>query len=119
MAQFPLLKTGAVTQYPSVRELSFGTNVTSFIDGSEQRFREIALPVLRWKVKLHAIDAREMNAIEQFFVSRQGSFGSFEFTDPWTATVYPDCSFESPTLDTQYISNSRAGAQISIRNNQA
>ena len=77
MASFPLLKTGAVGQYPSSREVSFSTEVMRFVDGGEQRFRELRAPVLRWTIHLHNVDAAELEAIDNFFISQQGEFGSF------------------------------------------
>ena len=41
MANFPRLTTGAVTQYPSSRNLTYSTYVLRFVDGREQRFREL------------------------------------------------------------------------------
>ena len=41
MSDFPKLRTGVVAQYPATRELRFSTSVTSFLDGSEQRYRDL------------------------------------------------------------------------------
>lgn len=38
---FPTLKTGATLQYPAQRATAFSTDVVRFVDGSEQRFRDI------------------------------------------------------------------------------
>ncbi len=45
MNEFPKLKTGAVLQYPAAKRLECLTQVTRFLDGSEQRFRDFAAPV--------------------------------------------------------------------------
>ena len=52
MAQFPLLKTSAVTQYPSSRATEFATGVLRFVDGSEQRYRQMRQPVRKWLLRL-------------------------------------------------------------------
>lgn len=117
MAAFPLLKTGAVAQYPSARHLLYETNVTRFVDGGEQRFRA-ALPVRRWEIRLDAVDATELAAIEEFFAARQGRSGSFSFTDPWDGVEYADCSFEQDVFHARHVSDSRSSARVVIRANQ-
>ena len=41
MNEFPKLKTGAVAQYPAQRTTRYSTHVMRFMDGSEQRYREL------------------------------------------------------------------------------
>jgi hypothetical protein len=94
MAQFPLLKTNAVTQYPSSRSAEFSTGVLRFVDGTEQRYRQMRQPVSKWILRLSDVSEGELYDVEDFFASRQGQTGSFVFTDPWDGTEYPDCSFE-------------------------
>src|SRR6187397_3133336 len=95
MADFPQLRTGAVAQYPSQREIGFQTNITRFIDGTEQRSRSVKGPAPRWMIRMSQINAEEMAVLEEFFESTRGQFGSFSFTDPWDGTEYPDCSLET------------------------
>ena len=118
MAEFPLLKTSAVTQYPSSRAAEFVTGVLRFVDGSEQRYRQMRQPVRRWLLRLTEVSEGELYEIEDFFASRQGQAGSFAFTDPWDGVVYPDCSFDQDELDLQLIAEDRATATLIIRNNQ-
>jgi hypothetical protein len=118
MATFPLLTTGAVTQYPSKRGLTYSTVVTKFVDGEEQRFRELKSPVRKWVVALGQLCAEEMHSLEVFFKDRQGQFGSFTFIDPWDETEYPDCSFDQETLEAHALDESRYTGQIIIRNNK-
>jgi hypothetical protein len=118
MAHFPLLKTSAVTQYPSSRSLEFSTGVLRFVDGSEQRYRQMRQPVRRWVLRLSEVSEGELYEMEDFFASRQGQAGSFAFTDPWDGTVYPDCSFEQDELDLLFFGVGRPAATLIIRNNQ-
>lgn len=118
MAGFPLLTTGAVAQYPSSRNVSYSTNVLRFVDGREQRFRELGRPVRSWIVKLHQLSAEEMGLLESFFRSQQGQFGSFSFVDPWDGTEYPDCSFDQEGLSAIASDERRYQGQIMIRNNR-
>lgn len=118
MADFPKLSTDAVTQYPSSRSVEFSTGVLRFVDGGEQRYRQMGQPVRRWVLRLNEVGTEELQAIEAFFVSRQGQMGSFSFTDPWDGAVYPDCSFEQDELAVRLNAEGRSAATIVIRNNQ-
>ena len=117
MVTFPVLTTGAVTQYPSSRTLHFSTHVTKFVDGREQRFRELKQPVRSWTVRLHQLSAEEIDSLERFFQSRQGQFESFAFVDPWDGTEYPDCSFDQDTFRVGALDEGRYQGQLIIRNN--
>jgi Conserved hypothetical protein 2217 (DUF2460) len=90
---FPILNTGAVTQYPAKATTTFSSQVLSFVDGSEQRFPGYASSLLSWTVQLDLLDEDEMTRLADFFANMTGPAGSFAFTDPATGTVFPDCSF--------------------------
>src|SRR5579871_3584019 len=96
---FPTLKTGAVAQYPAKRTLQFNTDTIRFLDGTEQRYRDNPSVLHQWTIQLDLLDEEELAALDQFFVTNQGRFGSFTFTDPWDGTVYPNCSLASDGLD--------------------
>ena len=100
MATFPTLKTNAVIQYPAVRRVLYRNQALRFLDGTEQRYRDCAGPLLRWEIPLRQLDEGEIAAVEQFFEDNQGAFGSFAFTDPWDGTAHPNCSLETDTLQT-------------------
>jgi hypothetical protein len=117
MAVFPKLTTGAVTQYPCGRRSSYSTFVTRFVDGAEQRFRELKAPVRRWVIQLSQLSAYEIGAIEELFVAEQGQFGSFTFVDPWDGVEYPNCSFDGDIFSTIASSESNSDIHLVIRNN--
>jgi uncharacterized protein DUF2460 len=118
MGDFPQLRTGAVAQYPSQKQIGFRTTVTRFIDGTEQRFRSAKDPAHRWVIRLSQISAEEMAILEEFFESARGQFGSFRFTDPWDGTEYPDCSLETDDFVANAASEWRWATRLVIRNNQ-
>jgi hypothetical protein len=100
MATFPTLKTNAVIQYPATRLLRYQNQALRFLNGTEQRYRDCAGPLLRWEIPLSLLDDGEMAAIEQFFADNQGAFGSFAFIDPWDGTAHPNCSLAADDLET-------------------
>lgn len=98
MDQFPKLRTGAVAQYPSVREHRFTNEVVRFLDNSEQRYREAGAPRRRWVIRLDQLDEGELTALANFFHKQQGRLGRFDFVDPWTGIVVSDCRFDQDQL---------------------
>ncbi|HEY2018937.1 MAG TPA: DUF2460 domain-containing protein [Bryobacteraceae bacterium] len=98
MATFPNLKTSAVAQYPAKKLLRFQNQRLRFLDGTEQRYRDSAGPLRRWDILLNQLDEGEMAALEEFFVTDQGVFASFAFTDPWDGRLYPNCSLGTDDL---------------------
>jgi hypothetical protein len=119
MSEFPLLKTGAVGQYPLERRIECSTEVLRFMDGGEQRFREYSSPLHRWLVRLDLLDDEEMARIEEFFGTEQGRSGSFTFTDPWDGSVYPSCSLDSDLLDLDHAEPERGRTMLIVRENRS
>jgi Conserved hypothetical protein 2217 (DUF2460) len=98
MANFPVLKTKAVAQYPLRRVVQFQNQTLRFLDGTEQRYRDSAGPLRRWDIQLDQLDETEAAAVDEFFLSNQGAFGTFAFTDPWDGRVYESCSIAGDEL---------------------
>ena len=115
---FPLLKTGAVMQYPAKRILRFKTDTIRFLDGSEQRFRDNPSVLHQWTIQLDLLDESELAALDAFFVSDQGRFGNFSFTDPWDGTVYPNCSLGGDTFGFQLRGEMQGKTKLTVRQNR-
>ena len=118
MASFPVLKTGAIAQYPSDRTRSFSTQVFRFLDGSEQRFPAFTAQMRQWTVRLDLLDEAELAALEEFFVGEDGRAGAFAFTDPFDGTVYSNCSFASDTLAVQFEGPMKGVTQVVVKENR-
>lgn len=118
MASFPLLQTGAVTQYPAQKSFAYSNYVARFLDGAEQRYRESGGPLSRWLIRLDLVDEVELNALQLFFQGQQGAFGSFSFVDPWDSTTHANCSLEQDTLDLQLAGEGRGSSTVTIRENR-
>ncbi len=98
---FPSLRTGAVAQFPFVRELGFSSTVVRFLDGSEQTYRLAGGARRRWRIDLALLDARELAGLRAFFEQQKGRWGTFTLVDPIDAQSYPNCSFESDAFPEQ------------------
>lgn len=118
MASFPVLKTGAVIQYPAQRTPQFSTQAYRFLDGSEQRFPGFPGALQQWTIRLDLLDEGEMENLREFLLSQEGRAGKFSFTDPWTGTVYPSCSLGADTLSLVFEGPQRGSAQVVVRENR-
>src|SRR6266545_3057432 len=99
MTTFPKLKTNAVAQYPLTRRVVFQNQALTFLDGTQQRYRDSAKVRLGWEIRLEDLDEGELAAVEEFFLANQGTFGSFAFTDPEDGEIYEHCSLEDDGVE--------------------
>src|SRR5580692_12161785 len=118
MAGFAMLKTGAIAQYPADRTPRFSTQAYRFLDGSEQRFPGFPAVLQQWTIKLDLLDEAELETLREFFLSEEGRAGSFSFTDPWSSTVYSNCSFGSDTLSLVFQGPQNGGTQVVVKENR-
>jgi hypothetical protein len=88
-----------VAQYPAVREVRFVTGVQRFLDQSEQRYRDRSGARRRWVIDLTKLEEGERATLEEFFRQQQGRFGAFDFEDPWTGAVIPNCHFDADEME--------------------
>ena len=117
-AVFPILKTGAVVQYPASKNTEYSSFVVRFLNGSDQRYRQYAAPLHRWAIQLNMLDETELNALEQFLISQGGRFGTFSFVDPWTQTTFSNCSLDQDTLDFALLAETRGTANLVVVENR-
>jgi phage-related protein len=115
MADFPRLKTGALAQYPIVRQRIQPARVLSFLDGSEQRFPGTKAGIAQWRIRLELLDESEAQDIWDFFLQQRGSLETFSFTDPLDGTEYPKCVFVQPKAQLGFIEEGRIETEILIR----
>ncbi len=97
MAIFPVLKTGAIAQYPLDSGVSYSTQAVRFMDGSQQRFRLYGAGLRRWTLKLDLLDEQELGAVIAF-VEQQGS-ATFAFIDPVTGDNVATCMISGQQFD--------------------
>jgi hypothetical protein len=105
-------------QYPGKRTLFFNTDTIRFLDGTEQRFRDNPSVLHKWIIQLDLLDESELDTLDQFFLSNQGRFGSFSFTDPWDGTVYPNCSLAADTFGFQLRAEMRGKTTLTVCENR-
>ncbi len=114
MSVFPRLRSGAIAQYPAVRELHFATGVQRYLDNSEQRYRDLPAHRKRWTIDLSSLDEGEAAQVAEFFAEQQGSYGAFVFEDPWTGNLVNDCRFEQDVLSVSVEAEWDSSTQLTI-----
>ena len=102
MAIFPLLHSGAVTQYPAPQTSGQAVQIIRFIDGSDQRYLMQGRTFRQWQIQLSLLTDSELQQLEGFFAAQQGDYSPFTFPDPISGTNVPNCRFGSSFLTTQY-----------------
>jgi hypothetical protein len=112
MSAFPVLKTGAVAQYPLDRTVAYQTQTVRFMDGSRQRFRLYGPGLRRWKIRLELLDDSELAAVTEF-LEQQGT-SVFPFTDPVTNILAANCIISGQRYDSGSIDEMNATATIEI-----
>jgi hypothetical protein len=118
MSTFPTLKTGAAAQFPAKRTVRYQNESHRFLDGTEQRYRDCAGPLLQWEFQLSQLDEGEMAAFEEFFVNRSGAFACFPFTDPWSGATYETCSLGNDELDTTTLEEMNGSTILRVTENR-
>jgi hypothetical protein len=118
MATFPKLKTKAVAQYPATRSLQYRNQTVRFLDGTDQRYRDASGPLHRWIIRLSELDEGELAAMEGFFLSTEGRFGSFVFVDPWDGISYPTCSLAGDDVDLTAVAEMQGQTSLTVVENR-
>lgn len=103
MATFPLLSSGAVTQYPAPLATGQGAQVIRFIDGSDQRYLTQSKMLRQWQIRLDLLNETEIQQIEAFFVSQSGDYSPFTFPDPFSGASVTNCRLGAPALVSEYL----------------
>jgi len=103
VASFPLLSSGAVSQYPTERYSSRSVGVIRFLDGSDQRFLRTGRRLRRWRVDLSLLTDLEIAALQTFFSTQKGMYSSFTFTDPASNTQVSNCRIANSEMIAEHV----------------
>ena len=106
-------------QYPATRDFSTSHTILRFVDGTQQCYRESQNVLRRWLVRLDLLDEAELAALQAFFISNQGRVASFQFTDPWDNTAWPDCSLDQDIFDFTLSAEMRASTSLVVKENRS
>ena len=113
MATFPLLRTGAVAQYPLEITSTFQTEAVQFLDGSRQRYRLMGASLRQWQISLDLLDDAEAGAVIGFVFSTGSSV--FSFIDPVSGASVPKCVISGDRYQLTSKGEMQAGAKLLIQ----
>ncbi|MDQ2843307.1 MAG: hypothetical protein M3Y72_20170 [Acidobacteriota bacterium] len=102
MTTFPLLSTGAVTQYPLEVVSAQASQVIRFLDGTDQRYPTQGRMLRQWHIKLDLLNEQETQSLESFFAGQLGDYSTFIFTDPYSGAGVLNCRFATAAFSTIY-----------------
>ena len=114
MATFPLLSSGAVTQYPASFTDGQAVQVIRFLDGSDQRYPTQGRTFRSWQIRLDLLNETEIAQLEAFFTEQQGDFSPFIFPDPISGTNISNCRVAAPGLVTAYVGVDVSAASLIV-----
>ncbi len=103
MAYFPILSSGAVTQYPTGLTNGQGARVIRFLDGSDQRYLMQSRVLRQWQIHLNLLNEEEIQQVEAFFTDVRGDYSPFTFPDPISGTNVANCRLAAPGLVSEYV----------------
>jgi hypothetical protein len=96
MSCFPQLLTGASGQYPIRKRSSLRTIRNQCLDGREIKVVDAAASSIDWQLTFQELIDDEMASLRDFFVSMEGSLGSFTFLDPTDNLLAWSEKFDEP-----------------------
>jgi hypothetical protein len=82
MAVFPQLTSGALAQFPVRKSNQLRTVVNTMADGSVVKLADPAGAITEWQLQYSNLSDAEAAALQQFFLSMEGSLNVFTFLDP-------------------------------------
>jgi hypothetical protein len=82
MSVYPQLVTGAMSQFPIVKQRRLRTVANVAADGNSVKLADPAGKTIGWQLEYTDLSDTEMEALRQFFTEMEGSLTSFTFLDP-------------------------------------
>src|SRR6476646_7257845 len=96
MRCFPQLLTGASSQYPIRKRSNLRTIRNQCLDGREIKLADTAASSIDWQITFQELIDDEMASLRDFFVSTEGSLGTFTFLDPTDNLLAWSEKFDEP-----------------------
>lgn len=85
MVPLPKLKSGAGTQYPCARTMTFRTRLLEFVDGSNQSYAERSTPLQGTRLSYKAITVAESHQLQRSVSGAKVQMDKVILADLWVA----------------------------------
>ena len=82
MNAYPQLATGALSQFPIVKQRRLRTVVNAVADGTSIKLADPSGATVGWQLHYANLSETELAALQQFYTSMEGTLHSFTFLDP-------------------------------------
>ena len=114
MAIFPILSSGAVTQYPTASGYTQAVQTIRFIDGSDQRYLFQARALRQCVIGRVHLNESDIQQIVAFFEAMQGDYALFSFVDPASSAEIPNCRLSSSMMLSHYDGLDRSKTSLEV-----
>jgi hypothetical protein len=117
MLVYPQLTSGALSQFPAIRRRRLRTIVNAADDGSSVKLGDAGAATTEWQLSYTGLSDAELAALQQFFLSTEGSLNGFTFLDPsanllaWSEMLTNSAWSAAPLLTLQSGVPDAAGGQ--------
>lgn len=122
---YPSFSWSGVAQYPYGTVTTFYTSVNDNPTGPRYAFPWYAnpspltnfptVPLKRWRISYPLMTDADLATLENFFVSVQGRWISFSFTDPITGTPYSHVRFDDDILSIRYLAPNQSSVEVVLK----
>ncbi|MBV8812522.1 MAG: hypothetical protein JO033_27945 [Acidobacteriaceae bacterium] len=102
MPTFPLLSSGAVAQYSLPVLTGQAVQTIRFLDGADQRYLIQGRTFRQWEIRLTLLTDSEIAQLQTFFTEQQGDYTKFDFPDPLSGQMIPNCRLLIPEMTCSY-----------------
>lgn len=93
----------AVCQLPFTQKARFRTVRNDLDTGARYSRYQLGTPLNAWSIAYSVLTATEFGSLLDLFVSAGGRYGTIQFTDPQTGTVYSNCRFDTDVFEGRYV----------------
>lgn len=104
MLVYPQLESGAWSQFPFSKRRRTRTIINKAPDGSSVKLGDPGSGSTEWQLTYRGLSDIELAALQQFFLSTEGSLAGFTFVDPaanllaWSEALHNAAWFADPLL---------------------
>ena len=123
ITSFPNLSFGAKAEQPFVQSSVFQTSVNDNPMGPRFLYSYFANaipgfptgPLNEWSIQYELLRDADVTTLSNLFISHQGRWGTFSFTDPISGTTYNNVRFDQDVLEFTYRTVNQVSTSIKLK----
>lgn len=113
MSTYPTLASSALSQRPYTRSEQYLHCNNDMACGARFSYLKRDAPLHKFVLTYSGITDADLATLEAFWVSVNGSYGSFDFVD-LEGTTYHNCRFENDSFDMKYLSPNQNSVTLAV-----